>query len=131
MYTQAIELNEGVFYPMGGFHNIAKSLTAICKGLGVTFLCDTAVAEILVGGSIYNYQVRGKGLPLLFMTVHELIHSHLSKLSVTCSSMQDWCGRHTSELPWSHDDDGDNAGIVLAYTMGCVRYVSMVLSIHT
>ncbi|KAG5184744.1 hypothetical protein JKP88DRAFT_314038 [Tribonema minus] len=56
---QAIELNEGVYYPVGGFHKVAKGLLTICRELGVKFKFNSAVDEILVGGKIYAYELQG------------------------------------------------------------------------
>jgi phytoene desaturase len=59
---QAIELSdsEGVFYPLGGFHSIAQALVTACTELGVDFLWDSPVKEVLVeGGRARGVKVEG------------------------------------------------------------------------
>ncbi|CAM9289030.1 unnamed protein product, partial [Heterosigma akashiwo] len=46
---QAIELNEGVYYPRGGFHQIAKGLHKICREeLGVNFVFRDEAVQVTV-----------------------------------------------------------------------------------
>lgn len=45
---QYTELGEGLWYPMGGMHRVVEVLTAIAEKLGVRFLYNTPVEQILV-----------------------------------------------------------------------------------
>lgn len=44
---QAIELRDGVYYPMGGFAKVAEGLESICRDLGVELRYDCPVEEVL------------------------------------------------------------------------------------
>ena len=44
------ELADGVWYPMGGMYRVAEALTAIAEKLGVQFVYDAHVEQILVEG---------------------------------------------------------------------------------
>ncbi|CAM9414847.1 unnamed protein product [Chrysoparadoxa australica] len=55
----AIELNEGIYYPVGGFHQVARGLRKVCEGLGVTFRCNSPVQQVLVEGKVYDYEATG------------------------------------------------------------------------
>lgn len=45
-FTQAIELRDGVYYPMGGFARVGEALGKVCRDLGVEFRFDCSVAEV-------------------------------------------------------------------------------------
>ncbi|CAM9453195.1 unnamed protein product, partial [Hapterophycus canaliculatus] len=59
---QAIELRDGVYYPMGGFARVAEALGAVCKDLGVKFRFNCPVAEVAVVGD--RGRVNSKGVVL-------------------------------------------------------------------
>ena len=42
-----VDLNQGVYYPKGGMHAVAKALETIGKKLGVNFQYETAVTEVV------------------------------------------------------------------------------------
>lgn len=46
---QAIELNQGVFYPRGGFAQVARALLRMAEGSGVEARFGTRVEEVVVG----------------------------------------------------------------------------------
>lgn len=43
---QAIELRDGVYYPMGGFGKVGEGLAKVCRDLGVEFRFDCPVSEV-------------------------------------------------------------------------------------
>lgn len=43
---QAIELRDGVYYPMGGFARVGEALGTVCEDLGVKFRFDCPVSEV-------------------------------------------------------------------------------------
>jgi phytoene desaturase len=45
------ELEDGVWYPIGGMYRVAEALTAIAEKLGVEFIYDAHVERILVEGA--------------------------------------------------------------------------------
>ncbi|MFZ6027999.1 MAG: phytoene desaturase family protein [Chloroflexota bacterium] len=45
---QYTEIAEGVWFPKGGFYEVAKSLEAVARGLGVNFYYNSPVAQINV-----------------------------------------------------------------------------------
>lgn len=45
-FTQAIELRDGVYYPMGGFARVGEALGKVCRDSGVEFRFDCPVAEV-------------------------------------------------------------------------------------
>jgi phytoene desaturase len=47
---QSTELVDGVWYPLGGMYRVAEVLTAIAEKLGVKFLYDAHVEQILIEG---------------------------------------------------------------------------------
>ena len=44
--AQAIELRDGVYYPMGGFARVGEALGKVCRDLGVEFRFNSPVAEV-------------------------------------------------------------------------------------
>jgi phytoene desaturase len=48
---QATELVDGLWYPQGGMYSITRALTAVAEKLGVQFLYNTSVEQILIKGS--------------------------------------------------------------------------------
>eukprot|EP00808_Paulinella_micropora_P007371 g41353.t1 len=57
---QAIELSQGVYYPLGGFQQIATRLLQRAQQLGVRFRFNASVERILtVGGRATGVRVRG------------------------------------------------------------------------
>lgn len=59
---QAIELRDGVYYPMGGFGRVVDGLESVCRDLGVEFRFDCPVEEVQVEGE--SGRVRAKGVLL-------------------------------------------------------------------
>jgi len=59
---QAIEFKQGVFYPVGGYHTVAKKLLQIVRSLGVKVHFNTNVKEILVSRTLLSpsgYEAEG------------------------------------------------------------------------
>lgn len=46
MDCQAIELRDGVYYPMGGFARVRDGLEKVCRDLGVEFRFNCPVSEV-------------------------------------------------------------------------------------
>lgn len=46
--VQAIELRDGIYYPMGGFGKVVKGLEQACRDLGVQFRFGCPVEEVRV-----------------------------------------------------------------------------------
>eukprot|EP00904_Undaria_pinnatifida_P006680 jgi/Undpi1/3141/HiC_scaffold_15.g06515.m1 len=59
---QAIELRDGVYYPMGGFARVGEALGEVCRDSGVEFRFNSPVAEVQVVGE--GGRVRSKGVVL-------------------------------------------------------------------
>lgn len=59
--NQAIELRDGVYYPMGGFARVGEALGTVCKDLGVKFRFDCPVSEVCVCAVLSVNPTRGRG----------------------------------------------------------------------
>ncbi|CAM9896207.1 unnamed protein product [Ascophyllum nodosum] len=59
---QAIELRDGVYYPMGGFARVRDGLEKVCRDLGVKFRFNCSVSEVQVVGE--GGRVRTSGVVL-------------------------------------------------------------------